>query len=134
MLSAFCKQLARQDGISVWYTTHVKIDNLSQQRSNDENEQNPEEPLLELVDWGSLANSGNNGSTKTLSRNDTQSADKAADGEIDKHALVAVAGTSPKSSKGTAYKDNSGVRQEARCDDKVLHLLNIGSRRLLGSI
>jgi hypothetical protein len=58
--------------------------------------------LLELVDWGSLANSGNNGGTKTLSRNDTQSTNKTANGEIDKHALVAIAGTSPKSSKGTA--------------------------------
>jgi hypothetical protein len=58
--------------------------------------------LLELVDWGSLADSGNNGSTKTLGRNNTESANETADGEIDKHTLVAIAGTSPKSSKGTA--------------------------------
>jgi len=90
--------------------------------------------LLELVDWCSLANSSNNSSTKTLCRNDTESSYKTANGEVDKHALVAVAGTSPQSSKDTPNNDNSGVCQEARCDDKMLHLLNIGSRRLLGSI
>jgi len=82
--------------------THVEIDDFSQESTNDENKQDPEKPLLELVDRCSLANSRNDSSTKTLSRNNAQSANEAADGEIDKHALVAIAGTSPKSSKGTA--------------------------------
>ena len=84
------------------FATHVEIDDFGQESTNDENKQHPEEPLLELIDRSGLSNSGNNGSAKTLSRNNTQSANKTANGEVDKHALVAVAGTSPKSSKGTA--------------------------------
>ena len=90
--------------------------------------------MLELVDWSSLTNSSNNSSTKALSGNDTESSYKTANGKIDKHALIAVAGASPQSSENTSKNDNSGICQEARCDDKMLHLLNIGSGRLLGSV
>jgi len=114
--------------------THIEIDDFGQESTNDKNEQDPEKPLLELVDRSSLANGSNDSSTKTLGRNNAQAANETANGEIDKHALVAVAGTSPKSSKGTAYNDHSSVRQEPWCDDKMLHLLDIGGGRLFRSI
>ena len=114
--------------------THIEINDFSQESTNDENKQDPEKPLLELINRCSLANRSNDSSTQTLGRNNAQSANETANGEIDKHALVAIAGTSPKSSKGTAYNDHSSVRQEPWCDDKMLHLLDIGGGRLFRSI
>lgn len=80
---------------------------------------------------------------------DTQAADKAANTEVDKHALrfhqsypgleqrtclplLAVTGSRPKSNAGATDDDDTSIGQEARSYDICLHLLDIGRRRLLG--
>ena len=113
--------------------TYVEIDNLSQEGGNDKDEQNIEKPLLELIGIGARDLS-NNCRTETLGCNDTQPSNETANGNINKHALLAVPRANPERGECRAEDDNPRIRQEAWCNDIFLHLLDIGSSTLLGGI
>lgn len=87
--------------------------------------------MVELV---ALVDLSQHSSTQTLSRNDAQAANEGADAQVDEHALLSVAGTTPEGNENAAKDNDTGVGEEARRNDIMLHLLNIGNGTLLWSI
>lgn len=134
ILSAFCGISASWDVRCSASIPYIEVDDLGQERTDDKNKQDPEKPLLELIDVCGMTNSCNNSSTQALRGNNTESSYQTADGEINKHAFVAITGTSPESSKNASDDYHAGVDQESWSDYIVLHLLDIGGGGLLGGI
>lgn len=111
--------------------TYIQVDNLRQQRPDNKDEQDVEKPLREL---GLAIDLSNDSSPKTLSRNDAQPANRAANAEVDEHALLAIARAHPQRSNERPDDDHTPVGEKSRRHDKVLHFLDIGDGRLLRGI
>ena len=69
-------------------------------------------------------------STQSLGSNHAQAANEAANAQINQHAPLAISRTSPESNKRTAQHNHSRITQEARRNNKLLHLLDILRRAL----
>lgn len=111
--------------------TYVEIDNLRQQRRNNKNEQDVKKPLRELRFAIDL---GDDSRAQTLGSNNTQSTNHAADTDVDKHALLAIARAHPECSNQRPHDDDTRVSQKARRNDEMLHFLDIADRGLLRCI
>ncbi|KAM5494631.1 hypothetical protein McanMca71_006308 [Microsporum canis] len=111
--------------------TYVEVYNLREEGANDEDEKDPEKPLFELRGAHDL---GNDGGSEPLGGHNAESTGETADGEVDEHALLAVPGTSPDGKKGGDDNDDAGKGEKARREAVALHVLDIGHRRLRGSV
>jgi hypothetical protein len=105
--------------------TYVEINNLHKQRDNHEDQQEVEEPVIELR---RASNLGNNGSTETLRAHDTrcpsardpqdgrsnspETSDQGANGQIHHHALIAVLGCYEHNDADAAHDDHSRITQK----------------------
>lgn len=123
MFKAFCKGCQHLDLSGRWLSaTYVEVDNLHQKGADDKDEKYPKEPRLV---FRLAANPGNDGGTEALRANDTEAADPAADGNVDEHVLVTPSRPYIKRSDDGANNNDTGIREEAGRNDKVLHLLGI---------
>src|SRR3954451_4907395 len=75
-----------------------------------------------------------NSRAQTLGSNDTQTTNHAANTDIDKHTLLAISWTSPKSRKNSPNDNQPSISQKPRLYNEMLHTLNIIDRRLLRRI
>lgn len=111
--------------------THIKVNNLGKQGADDKDQQDIHEPLVELGDAPDL---GENGGTEALGAHDAQAADPAADGDVDQHVLLAPPRSGVEGSDQRADDDEARVGEEARGDDKLLHLLDVVDGRLVRGV
>lgn len=73
----------------------------------------------------------NDSCTQTLSRNNTETADQAADGQVDHHGAFAVFGPKVEGDDGAGDDDDTSEAEEAGRNDPLLHVLDGCHRRLL---
>lgn len=123
--------VSKSMGIMCCKPTHIQVDDLGQERADDEDKQDVSEPLIEL---SLSADLGDDGSTQTLGSDNTQTSDERTDGQIDHHALLAVSRTDVPGDNGRADDDDAGVGEEAGGNDIVLHVLDVGDCALLGGV
>ena len=76
---------------------HIEENDFGEERANDEYKQNPKEPVLVLRISG---DPGDDGGAEALCRNDTESANPTAYGNIDEHVSVAPSRSSVKGGDG----------------------------------
>jgi hypothetical protein len=132
-LSAFCSIVSTPEQDVALQPAYIEVDDLSEQRDDDKDEQHIEKPLLELATI--LARGlGDNSGTETLSCNNTKSSDQTADGNVDHHGLPAVFWTQPQSNDNTSNDHYARVAEEAGRNDPLLHVLDTGDRRLLRGV
>lgn len=110
---------------------YIQVDNLCEQGRDDKDKQEVEKPLIELVAFGDL---GNHSSTQALSGNDAQPSNEGTNTQVDEHAPLSVPWACPQGDENAADDNDPCVRQEARCNDIVLHLLDVGDRALFGGV
>lgn len=133
MFNAFCEVVrwgtfGESPGRSA---THVEVNDLRQERANNKDKQDVEEPVVKLR----LAADGrHDGGTQTLCGDDAEPTDPAANGDVDEHIFLAVLGRDEEGRQGSTDKNDTCVAQETGLYDIMLHLLDIGDRRLLGRI
>ena len=104
---------------------HVQKYYLRDKGAYHEDKHDVEEPLVELRFPASLRDDGG---ADALGSSDAQAASPAAYRDVDKHVLLSVARTDPECDKDRAHNDDARVAQEARGDDKFLHLLYVRDR------
>jgi hypothetical protein len=112
----------------VWWDgkTCVQVDDLGKQSGNDKDEQDIKEPLCKLF-LRLSSNGGNNGGTETLGRDNAKTANQTTDGKVYQHRLFAVLGSQVPGDDNTGDDDDTGIAEEARRDDQMLHVANVGN-------
>merc|ERR1711881_197131 len=104
---------------------------LSHKCGYDKNDKHPGEPLVELRFSSSLRCDGG---TDPLNAGHTETSNETAYRQVDQHALLAVFWTQPQGNDRAAYEYDTHKRQEARRDNKILHVLDVLYRSLLRRI
>src|SRR5947209_4145954 len=103
MLRAFCT-LYQYLYFLFWVSTHVQEDDFGNERCNNKNQQNVEEPLVELGLSTCLCD---HGCAESLGCHHTQAPNKTADTQVHQHALFAVARPYPECYESTSNYNDS---------------------------
>lgn len=111
--------------------THVEVNNLGQERSNNENQQHIQKPLVELRLSSRL---GDDGGSQALRRHNAQSADPTADGNVHHHILGTILWPQPKCDNSAADDNDARIAQKQRMYDEALHVLDVLNSRCLWCI
>ena len=112
-------------------STYVQVYDFRDEGDDNERQEHVEEPLVEL---GNSARLSGDGCADALDADDTESADQAADGKVDEHALLAVCRRDDDGDKDAADDDDAAKDQEARCQHHAFHVLNGVDGTLLWSV